>query len=102
MIAKMNRLAQTAGVNVTYTEPKEPKEIDFYRELQIEIRFEGDIGSVVRFLYSLMSDAGILDLRQLTIRPKQGSDEDLSCSADVYSVFVTESRRGTREPSEST
>ena len=102
MIGKLNRLAQTAGVNVTNTKPSEAKEIEFYHELKIEIWFEGDIGSVVRFCYSLMSDSGVLDVRQFTARPKQGSDDVLSCSADVFSVFVTEPRRGNREPPAST
>lgn len=102
MLGKLNRLAQTAGVNVTNTKPSDSKEIEFYRELKIEVWFEGDIGSVVRFLYSLMSDSGIVDVRQLTVRPKQGSDNILSCSADLFSVSAAESRRGVREPAVST
>lgn len=102
LIAKLNRLAQTAGVNLTNTKPSEPKQVEFYRELKVEIWFEGDISPVVRFLYSLMSDSGVLDLRQLTVNPKPGSDTELRCNADIVSIYLPEQARERRDPSLST
>ncbi len=88
LISVLTRLADTSGVDIVNTRPSEPKTLDFYRELKIAITFEGSISPVVRFLYGLLADEGILDVRRLLIGRKPGAVDLLRCEADVVSVFA--------------
>jgi len=71
----MDNLASKHGVKITRRKAgTERNQGDFY-EMSIEVEhdgWEGDLSSLVHFLFDLQSEGAMLDVRQLRIKPKKG------------------------------
>lgn len=58
-------------------EPEAERQIGDLYELAITCTWEGELRSLVHFLYALQSQGAIVDVRQLTITPVQGAPNRL-------------------------
>lgn len=68
----LERLAQQNGLTLLRREAEPERQTGDIYEVSINCNWEGDLDSLVRFLYALQSQGAMLDVRQLTISPIPG------------------------------
>lgn len=72
-LSKMDELAAKHGVKILKRQAGEEKIVGDVYELPIECKdWEGNLSSLVHFLFDLQSQGAMLDIRQLQIKPKSG------------------------------
>lgn len=69
----MDQLASKHGVKILKRQAGEEKLVGDVYELPIECKeWEGNLGSIVHFLFDLQNQGAMLDIRQLQLKPKTG------------------------------
>jgi Tfp pilus assembly protein PilO len=71
ILAEIEEHARKSRIDLVDITPQAPKEADFYREYVAEIEVEGDMKSIVKFLYQLNNSALLLRTQKLRISPKE-------------------------------
>ncbi|MDD4872916.1 MAG: hypothetical protein PHR77_20370 [Kiritimatiellae bacterium] len=72
-LSTMDELASKHGVKILKRQAGEEKVVGDVYELPIECKdWEGNLNSIVHFLFDLQSQGAMLDIRQLQMRPKSG------------------------------
>lgn len=70
-LATMDEIAAARGMTISKRQAGEEKKVGDLYELPIECSdWEGTLEALVRFLYDLQEKSGMLDVRQLFIKPK--------------------------------
>ena len=69
MLKNLEKMAQKHGVALLRRDPSKERQVGDLYEVGINCRWEGDLESVVHFLYDLQSQGAILDIRELNISP---------------------------------
>jgi hypothetical protein len=71
----MDSMAQKNSVKIVQRQAGEERRMGDVYEMTIECRsWEGSLAAMVRFLFDLQSEGGMLDVRQLQVRPKAGTE----------------------------
>lgn len=70
-MSRMDAMAAKRGVTISRRQAGEEDALGDVYEVPIEAKeWEGDLDSMVRFLFDLQSAGGMLDVRQLLVKPK--------------------------------
>lgn len=70
-LSTMDNMAGRRGVKILRRQASEEKVMGDVYELPIECKdWEGTLESLVRFLFDLQSEGAMLDIRQLSVKPK--------------------------------
>ena len=69
-LSLMDSLASKRGVKILRRDAGAEKKLGDVYELPIDCAWEGSLDGVVHFLLDLQSEGAMLDIRQLTIKPK--------------------------------
>lgn len=75
LLGEIEELARGSTVYLVDMKPRTSKEIDFYKEYTVEVEAEGNVRSVVRFLYQLNNSTQLLrtEKLRLTLKEKDSS-----------------------------
>jgi len=72
-LSAMDVVASKQGMKILKRQAGEEKIVGDVYELPIDCKdWEGNLDSIVRFLFDLQNQGGMLDVRQLQIKPKAG------------------------------
>lgn len=71
-------------------EPDKEKVVGDLSEVAIDCTWDGGLDELVRFLYAMQTQGGILDIRQITITPAQGVPGRLKGNFTVFCAFSRE------------
>lgn len=71
ILAEIEGLAHTAGVNLVDIKPQASKQVDFYTEYSAEVTVEGSMEQIIAFLHKLNSSAQLLRAVKLRFGMKQ-------------------------------
>ena len=77
LLRNLQTFADEHGFLLLRREPEPERPIGDLYELAITCTWEGELQSLVHFLYALQSQGAIVDVRQLTITPVQGAPNRL-------------------------
>ncbi len=77
LLRNLQTFADEHGFLLLRREPEPERQIGDLYELAITCTWEGELPSLVHFLYALQSQGAIVDVRQLTITPVQGAPNRL-------------------------
>ena len=89
-LSTMDRFAAKHGVKISRRQAGEEKKAGDVRELPIECQqWEGNLDSLVHFLFDLQSEGGMLDVRHLLIKPEKG--DLLRGRFTLYCAYTRES-----------
>lgn len=100
----MDEVAGTNGIRIARRQAGKEERIGDIYELPIEVReWEGSLDAVVHFLFDLQSRGAMLDVRQLTISPKEEKDKtSLRGRFTLYCAYMRERGKGRDKPASST
>ena len=90
LLKTIKKTADEHQISISRMEPDEEKQVGDLSEVAIECNWDGELDSIVRFLYAVQVQGAILDIRQLTISPAQGVANRLKGSFTVYCAFSRE------------
>jgi hypothetical protein len=96
----MDEVAGTHGIRIAKRQAgKEERMGDIY-ELPIDVReWEGSLDAAVHFLFDLQSRGAMLDVRQLTMSPKEEKDNtSLRGRFTLYCAYMRERGKGRDKP----
>ncbi len=77
LLRNLQQFADEHGLLLLRREPEPERQIGDLYELAITATWEGELSSLVHFLYALQAQGAIVDVRQLTITPVQGTPNRL-------------------------
>jgi len=86
VLAEIEALARRSGVSLSDIKPKTPKDISFYKQYTVEVEANGDMNSIVHFLYQLNSSNQLLRAEKLRLSMKERE----SSSVVKASVLITQ------------
>ena len=88
MLAEIESLARTAGVNLIDIKPQASKQVDFYKEYVAEVTIEGHMEQIVVFLHKLNSPPQLLRAVKLHLGLRQKESSALKASMLVTSISM--------------
>jgi Tfp pilus assembly protein PilO len=88
MLAEIEGLARTAGVNLVDIKPQASKQIDFYKEYAAEVTIEGQMEQIITFLHKLNSSAQLLRAVKLRLGMKQKESSFVRASMLVTHISM--------------
>lgn len=85
----LDRLASTNNLSIIRRQALDERVLDNVYEMPIECKeWEGDLESLVHFLYDVHSQGAMLDVRRLFIRPNGGKNGGLRGSFTLYCAYM--------------
>jgi len=96
----MDEAAGKHGVRIARRQAGKEERLGDIYELPIEVReWESSLDAAVGFLFDLQSRGAMLDMRQMTISPKEGKNETtLQGRFTLYCAYMRERGQGTEKP----
>lgn len=88
MLAEIEGLARTTGVNLIDIKPQASKQVDFYREYAAEVTIEGSMEQIVAFLHKLNSSAQLLRAVKIRLGTKQKESSVVKASLLVTNISM--------------
>lgn len=88
VLGEIESLARQSKVSLVDSKPQTPKEVEFYKEYTVEIEVEGDIISLITFLYYLNTSEQLLRVEKLRLNPKRRESQTLKSSMMVTKILV--------------
>jgi Tfp pilus assembly protein PilO len=89
MLAEIEKEASDSGVALSATKPREPRVEKDFEEHQVGIDVEGNMKSIVRFLYGIESSPQLLRVEKLVLDAKAGGEAGVLRGSLVVSKLVT-------------
>lgn len=87
LMRTLEQTASTHGLTLLKRDPGEERSVGQIHEISINCTWEGNLKSLVHFLYAIQTKGAILDIRQLTVTPVGGSPDRLKGGFTVDSAF---------------
>lgn len=90
LLRRLQQVADEHDFLLLRREPEPERAIGDLFELAISCTWEGELSALVHFLYALQAQGAIVDVRQLTVAPVQGSPERLRGTVTVDFAYSRE------------
>ena len=84
------RVARETSVHISSMNTKPPRDLDYFRELSVEINMEANLGNLVRFLYKMRKSSVVLVADSLALEPKSRRSALLKGHLIVSTIFMKE------------
>ncbi|MFC1807840.1 type 4a pilus biogenesis protein PilO [Candidatus Omnitrophota bacterium] len=88
ILGEIEELARKADVRLVDMKPRPPEEVDFYKEYTVELEAEGEMNTVVTFLFKLNSSTQLLRAEKLRINPKEKGSSTVKASILVTKILI--------------
>lgn len=88
MLAEIEALARSAGVDLVDIKPLAPRQVDFYKEYSAEVTIEGGMEHIVTFLHQLNGSPQLLRAVKLRLGVKQKDSPGLKATLLVTNVTL--------------
>jgi Tfp pilus assembly protein PilO len=89
ILAEIEGLARKSNVYLVDITPQAPRDVDFYKEYIAEIEVEGEMHSIVKFLYQLNDSTLLLRTHKLRINLKEKGSDLVTAVILVTKILVS-------------
>jgi len=86
-LTEVERVARETNVHISSMNTRPPRDLDYFRELSVEIDMEANLGNLVRFLYLMRKSSVVLVANKLTLEPKSERSALLRGQLMVSTIF---------------
>lgn len=76
VLTEIEKIGNSTGIYLSDVKPQKMQEMDFYKIMLVEIRFQGTMQTLSKFIYELQDSALLLKASRLQINSK-GADQQL-------------------------
>lgn len=88
ILSEIEELARKSNISISNMKPQSPKEISFYKKYEIEIEVEGEMESLVNFLYEINNSSQLLRAKRVTFGLKENKSSVVKASVTVTKIVV--------------
>jgi Tfp pilus assembly protein PilO len=88
ILSEIEGLASEAAINLIDVKPSPAKKIDFYNQYTIEVKAEGDMTSIVTFLYKLNVSTQLLRAEKVRFTSKERNSPLVKANLIITKVLV--------------
>lgn len=74
LLRNLQQTADKQGLILVRVEPDEEVSVGDLYEVSIACSWEGSLDALVKFLYDVQAESGMVDTRQITVTPTRGND----------------------------
>lgn len=96
LLKKLQQTAQKQSLNLTRVDPDEEVNVGDLYEVSIDCGWEGSLEALVKFLYQVQTESGMVDVRQITVAPARSDAGTLKGNMTVDYAYT----RSTAPPQE--
>jgi Tfp pilus assembly protein PilO len=89
-LTELGRVAKETSVHISSMNTKPPRDLDYFRELSVEIDMEANLGNLVRFLYKMRKSSVVLVANSLILEPKSERSALLKGHLIVSTIVMKE------------
>lgn len=93
VLGSISRWTAASGLDLSSVKPRWPRPADTHKTLQVKAVGEGNLDSIVRFLYSIEQDPAALRVDKVEITARDESGSRLLLEVDLIGLILTEQRR---------
>ena len=88
ILAEIEALARKSNVHLVDVKPQTPKEVDFYKEYDVEVEAEGEIVPLMEFLHQLNTSDQLLRVEKLRLNSKKKGKQTLKASMLIGKILI--------------
>lgn len=88
VLQEIERHARSSEVVLTNIVPSGLESKDFYNKFEVRMDIEGDMSSLIKFLYELQRSKHLFRILRLSITTKPGNGEILRSSLQLIKIFI--------------
>jgi Tfp pilus assembly protein PilO len=89
-LTELGRVAEETNVHIETMNPRPFRDLDFFKELSVEIDMEANLGNLVRFLYQMRKSSVVLVANRLRLKPKSERSALLKGHLVISTIFLKE------------
>ena len=88
ILGEIETLARGSSLTLEDIKPRVPRAIGFYKEYTVEIEVEGDMNSLVSFLFQLNNSTQLLRVERMRLYPKKKGSPVIKSSMLVTKILI--------------
>jgi Tfp pilus assembly protein PilO len=88
ILGEIEALSRQSEIYLVDMKPQSPKDIDFYKEYNVEIEVEGEMIPFTKFLHQLNASPQLLRIKKLRLTSKEEGEKVLKSSMVITKVLV--------------
>ena len=88
VLSEIEKTGKAAGIYMSDVKPQRVKDMDFYRELLVEIKFQATMQTLAQFIYNLESSHSLLKVKRLQINIKGGGDVSIEGNLQISKICL--------------
>lgn len=89
VLSEIEKTGNAAGVYLSDVKPQRVREMDFYRELLVEIKFQATTPALAQFIYNLQNSAQLLKVKRLQINVKGGESSQIEGTIQISKLALS-------------
>lgn len=89
VLGEIENTGKTAGIYLNDVKPQRVKDMDFYRELVVEIKFQATMQTLAQFIYNLENSASLLKVKRLQINIKGGGSASIEGNLQISKIALS-------------
>lgn len=88
ILIELESLSNQSGVHITDVKPRPVKNFEYYSEFIIEMRFEGPINEIAKFIYDIQQSKQLLKIEKLAINIKSNEATSLEGFIEIHKISI--------------
>lgn len=89
VLSEIEKIGKSTGVYLTDVKPQRMKDMDFYKIMLVEIKFQSNMGTLSKFIYELQNSPLLLKVSRLQIDTKGGDISLLQGAIQVSKISLS-------------
>jgi len=86
-LADIESLAKASNIRIVDIRPQNPKNLELYKEILIDLRTEGDIESYLKFVYNIENSLSLLRIKKIQLNAKPNT-QSLEGSLSISQISL--------------
>jgi len=88
VLSEIEKTGKAAQMYLSDVKPQRIKDMDFYRELLVEIKFQANMQCITKFIYNLQNSASLLKVKRLQINTKGIGSSEIEGTIQISKIVI--------------
>lgn len=89
VLSEIENIGKASGVYLSDVKPQKIKDMDFYKVLLVEIKFQATMPTLSKFIYDLQNSTSLLKVKRLQINIKGGESSLLEGMLQISKISLS-------------
>lgn len=88
ILIELEGLSNQSGVRLTDVQPRPVRNFEYYSEFIIEMRFEGPLNEIAKFIYDIQQSKQLLKIEKLAVNIKSSETTSLEGFIEIHKISI--------------